>query len=65
MSEKCEDCIFYQSINLCAKGICRRRAPVLNPDADKLLQHTAEWPIVGETWWCGEFKPASREEDEL
>lgn len=52
MKDKCESCRFYESKSS-TSGECRRYAP---RPGDKPV-----WPVVMETWGCGEHEEPNRE----
>ena len=59
MKIKCEDCKYWQYVQLDGDekriGICRRHAPRGMMVRD--IEVNFEWPFVsGDSDWCGEFK---------
>lgn len=56
ITQKCERCIYYFPDN----SLCRR----FPPSIPSHLTITAGYPVVGQDWWCGEYKYDSKNEDE-
>jgi hypothetical protein len=57
----CKTCLYFD-LDVVRKdvGVCRRHAPhprrVIFDANDEYVAHDADWPIVNQDDWCGDFK---------
>lgn len=56
----CEDCIYFEDLDIDDIGLCKRHAPrpILGSAEDVRGSKFEEtrWPFVSKVDWCGEFK---------
>ncbi len=58
----CADCIYFERFKdrMTNIGYCHSRAPVI---VMELMHKTGQFPIVPETYWCGDAELITVEED--